>query len=285
MTTTFSGVPACLHDFDQLALTFLGVRRAVYRAGHGPAIVVMHEAPGLYPGVVEFARKLIAAGFTVFVPSLIGTPGKPMTAGYALQTLARACVSREFSTWATGKNSPITDWLRALAHHAHAECGGVGVGAVGMCLTGGFALAMMADDVVTAPVLSQPSLPMALTPAQQRDLGVDEATLAKVRARAAAGACVMGLRFTGDVLVPAARFERLREVLGDRFIAVEIDSSLGNPHGVPPWAHSVLVHHLVDRPGHPTREALERVIGFFRERLGAAAGVSAPRSTARSSPA
>lgn len=190
-----------------------------------------------------------------------------MTVPYALSTLARACVAREFTTWATRTNSPITNWLRALAHRAHEECGGVGVGAVGMCLTGGFALAMMVDDCVVAPVLSQPSLPVALMPSQKRDLGIDDATLALVKERAAAGACVMGLRFTADRLVPGERFERLRDELGDRFIAVEIDSSPGNAHGIPRTAHSVLVYDLVDEPGHPTRMALDRVIAFFVERL------------------
>jgi dienelactone hydrolase len=78
---------------------------------------------------------------------------------------------------------------------------------------------------------------------------------------------VLGLRFTKDRMVPAERFERLREELGDRFIAVEIDSSAGNPHGIPRTAHSVLTLHRVDRPGHPTADALDRVLAFFRERL------------------
>jgi dienelactone hydrolase len=176
-------------------------------------------------------------------------------------------VSREFATWATGRTSPITAWLRELAKLAHRECGGMGVGAVGMCLTGGFALAMMVEDVVVAPVLSQPSLPFAVTRAQKRDLGIDDATLAHVRRRAAAGTCVLGLRFTGDLLVPAERFARLREELGDNFIGVEIDSTFGNAHGIPRVAHSVLTLHRVDRPGHPTAAALEQVLEFFRTRL------------------
>jgi dienelactone hydrolase len=186
---------------------------------------------------------------------------------YTAETIARACVSREFTIWGTRQNSPITDWLRELARLAHRECGGVGVGALGMCLTGGFALAMMVDDVVQAPVLSQPSLPFGVTPARRRDLGIDDATLARVRARADAGVCVLGLRFTHDVLVPDERFQRLRDELGDRFIAIEIDSGPGNPHGISRFAHSVLVLDRVDRPGHPTRIALDRVIAFFRERL------------------
>jgi len=117
-------------------------------------------------------------------------------------------------------------------------------------------------------VLSQPSMPLALTKAQKRDLGVEDSTLARIRERAEKdGVCVLGLRFTGDPLVPHERFQRLRDELGDNFIAVEIDSSKGNPHGNPREAHSVLVHHLIDEPGHPTRQAVEQVLAFFKERL------------------
>jgi len=88
-----------------------------------------------------------------------------------------------------------------------------------------------------------------------------------VKERAAQGACLLGLRFTHDTAVPKARFDALRRELGDAFIAVEIDSSPANPHGIPRTAHSVLTQHLVDEPGHPTREALDRVLAFFAERL------------------
>lgn len=38
------------------------------------------------------------------------------------------------------QTSPVIAWLRALAKSLHAEVGGVGVGAIGMCFSGGFAL-------------------------------------------------------------------------------------------------------------------------------------------------
>jgi dienelactone hydrolase len=79
--------------------------------------------------------------------------------------------------------------------------------------------------------------------------------------------CVLGLRFTSDRMVPDARFATLRRELGDRFVAVEIDSSPGNPYGNPADAHSVLTTHLVDEPGHPTRDAMEQVLRLFRDKL------------------
>jgi dienelactone hydrolase len=259
-----------LADLESDEATYDGVTRTVFRGGRGPAVIVMHEIPGLHPGVIAFAHRLIAAGMTVYLPSLFGEPGRDIATGYMLRSIGHACVSREFATWATRKTSPIVEWLRALARHAHLACGGHGVGAIGMCLTGGFALAMMVDDVVVAPVLSQPSLPFPISRRHRRDLGVSDADLVKIRARCARGTPVMGLRFTGDRTSPGERFARLRDELGDRFLGIEIDSSRGNPHGVPRDAHSVVTRHLVDEPGHPTRIALDRVIAFFRERLAVA---------------
>ena len=244
-----------------------GACRSVWCGGDGPPIVVMHEIPGLHPQVIDFGRRLISEGFSIYMPSLIGKPGKTATAGYSVQSMAKACVRRDFATWATGKNSPITVYLRALARLANEETG-LPVGAVGMCLTGGFALAMAVEDCVQAPVLSQPSLPFPISKRHRRDLGIDDATLEVIKRRAEEeDVCVLGLRFSEDRLVPPARFERLRSELGDRFLAVEIDSSPNNAHGIGKMAHSVLATDLVDEPGHPTREALERVIEFFRERL------------------
>ena len=257
-------------DLERSEATYDGKTRTVFRGGRGPAVIVIHEIPGLHPGVVGFGRRLIAAGMTAYFPSLFGEPGREVTPGYLTRGIARACVSSEFATWAARKTSPIVSWLRALARDAHAACGGPGVGAVGMCMTGGFALAMMVDDTTVAPVLSQPSLPFPISGGHRRDLGVSDDDLVKIRARCAAGTPVMGLRFTGDRSAPGERFARLREELGDRFIGIEIDSSAGNPYGLPSNAHSVLTHHLVDQPGHPTRVALERVLAFFRDRLAVA---------------
>jgi dienelactone hydrolase len=242
------------------------IEHDVYRAGRGPAVIVIHEIPGLHPGVVSFARRVIDAGFTVYLPSLFGTPGRAVSGGYLMGSVLRACVSREFTIFATNRTSPVVGWLRALAAKAHADCGGPGVGAVGMCFTGGFALGMMVDDRMLAPVLSQPSLPVALGARRSAAVGVSEADLAAVQQRGD-GTCLLGLRFTGDRAVPAERFESLRRHLGDAFVAVEIDSSPGNPYGIPKNAHSVLTEHFVDEPGHPTHDALNRVLDLFREKL------------------
>lgn len=253
--------------FTETSFTHDGATRTVYRRGEGPGVIVMHEIPGITPPVAAFATRVADEGFTVFLPRLFGTPNKPLSPGYALGQIARACVSREFSVLAARGSSPITHWLRALCRHAHAELGGKGVGAIGMCLTGNFALALMVDPVVMAPVLSQPSLPFAISPHHRAGLHLSDADLAVVKQRVADGCPVLGLRFTGDWMVPRARFDHLRRELGAGFEAIEIDSSWGNPHGINRTAHSVVTNDLVDEEGHPTRAALERVIAFFRERL------------------
>jgi dienelactone hydrolase len=257
-----------LRLFEHTTFTAQGDTRAVYRTGSGPAVIVMSEIPGITPNVARFARFVADAGFTAVMPHVFGDDGRDVSNGYAAGSLARACISREFTVLALGKTSPITTWLRALATHEHGRCGGPGVGAVGMCFTGGFALGMMVDDVVLAPVLSQPSLPFPVSKAHRRSIGVSEADTRRIQERALAGTCVLGLRFTGDKLSPPERFEHLRELLGDAFVAVELDSSPGNPHGHRKTAHSVLTEDLDDRPGTPTRAALDQVLEFFAERLG-----------------
>ena len=263
-----------LGDYSEDSFAYRGKARRVFRRGSGPAVIVIAEVPGITPSVVDFADRVVDLGCTAVLPHLFGVPGERPSGGNAAQVAAWCCVSREFATWAAGKTSPVTEWLRALGRHELARCGGPGIGAVGMCMTGGFALAMMVDDSVLAPVLSQPALPFPVTKRRRRDLGISAADLEVVKERAAAGVDVLGLRFTRDLACPPERFERLRQELGDAFVDVEIDSSPGNPHGIRKRAHSVLTEDFVDEPGHPTRDAMDRVLDLFRTRLLAAAPAS-----------
>ena len=255
--------------FEERSFAHEGIDHVVYRRGTGPGVIVVHEIPGITPEVAGFARIVADAGFTVAMPCAFGTVGRPKTTGYALAQIARACVSREFRVLAANGASPLTEWLRALARELRAEVGGKGVGAIGMCITGNFALAMAVDDEMLAPVLSQPSLPFPIGRARQEGLHLSDEALARIQRRCADGELrVLGLRFTADRTVPAARFARLRRELGDAFEAIEIDSSPGNAHGIPRTAHSVVTNDLIDEDGHPTKAARDRVLAFFHERLG-----------------
>ena len=257
-----------LPGFVEEGFRYLGQDWPLYVRGSGPGVVIMHEVPGIYPEVAEFATKVADAGFTVFMPSLFGTPGKPFSATYAATQIARACIRREFAAFEANSSGPMADMLRSLCRYAHERCGGPGVGALGMCFTGNFALALAVEPSVLAPVMCQPSLPIGATAEARAGLHISPAELETVRIRVQQEDLkVLGLRFTHDLMCPKAKFERLHDELGEGFEAIEINSEPFNPHGLPLSAHSVLTRHLVDREGHPTVQALERVLGFFRERL------------------
>ena len=230
-----------------------GITHETFRRGTGPGVIVIHEIPSITPLVARFANEVVARGFTVVMPSLVGRPGAGPT-GLAIGASAvKVCVAKEFTTWAVGQTSPVIAWLRALARNLHLDVGGPGVGAVGMCFSGGFALGMMVDDIMIAPVLSQPSLPFAVGgAARARDLNLSPDDVIAVQERAAAGCQVLGLRFTGDKLV-GDRFAALRELLGDAFVAVELPSSSRTDH-------SVLTEQRDDA-------SVERVLDFLADKL------------------
>jgi dienelactone hydrolase len=255
-----------IEGFALSEFTFDGKMYPVYRGGTGPAVLVIHEVPGVIPEVVRFARWVVDAGFTVYMPSLFGTPLKPFSYPYAIGGILRACVNREFATFAQHRSSPIVAWLRDLARSAFDECGGKGVGAVGMCLTGNFALAMMVEPFMMAPVLAQPSLPGGISKSAKRALGISDAELAGAKERIAAGARILGFRFNGDPLCPPDRFACLRETFGTAFEGHELDPKDANPKGIKP-PHSVLTTNLIDEPGQPTKLAAERCLSFLREQL------------------
>lgn len=260
-----------LAEYEQFAFDDGRWTRPVYRRGAGPAVIIVHEMPGLHPLVIRFADRVAAAGMTAFCPSLFGDPGREVTTGYALGTMLKTiCISREFKAWATDESSPIVDWLRGLARKVHAECGGRGVGAVGMCFTGNFALAMMTEPAVVAPVLSQPSLPLPVGARRKPALGVSPAEIACAKRRfESEDLSLLGLRFRDDPFVPDGRFDTYKRTFGTRFEAIEIDAAHAKPDPrMRP--HSVLTVHLRDDdPEGPTKRAEQRVIQFFKERTGA----------------
>jgi dienelactone hydrolase len=220
-----------------------------YRKGSGPGVIVISEIPGITPAVIRFAEEVVEAGFTVVMPRLFGTPGAANSVARVVGTLGQICISRELSLLALGRTQPMAGWLRSLARDLHAELGGPGVGALGMCFTGGFALAMMVDPAVAAPVLAQPSAPIAITPKRSADLNLSPADLAAVKARAAAGCEVLGLRYRSDPMV-GHRFATLSRELGDAFLRVEF----------PGARHATLTEHR-------QQEGVDRVLAFFEEKL------------------
>lgn len=244
---------AALHGWTRAAYDADSRSYDTYRRGTGPGVIVIHEIPGMTPEVIAFAQEVVDAGFTVVMPHLFGDPGRRLSVGYAASVVPKVCVSKEFSTFATGRTSPIAGWLRALSRSLHDELGGPGVGVVGMCFTGGFALAMMVDSSVAAPVLAQPSLPFPVGARRGADLGLSPADLKAVKARAAAGCPVLGLQYEGDKST-GARFATLQRELGSAFTAVEFPGS----------KHSTLT-------AHRQQDGVDAVLGFLSKQLNAPA--------------
>src|SRR6266478_1064352 len=208
-----------LDDFARREITLGDVTKIVYVAGSGPAVVVMAEMPGISPHVARFSRWVRDAGFTVYMPSLFGRDGAVPGAEEGAAVFQRACISAEFRAMAANQSSPVTQWLRALARLAHQECGGPGVGAIGMCFTGNFALTMMLEPSLLAPVLSQPALPLK----DRAGLEISREELATIRQRLEReDLTVLAYRFKGDKFCRAERFAAYAEALGDRFVAREL---------------------------------------------------------------
>ncbi len=254
-----------LEDFERHDVTLIGKTKLVFRAGKGPAVIVMTEMPGISPHVARFARFVRDAGFSVWMPNLFGVPGRLPTPAYGAAQIARACISREFRAFASSRSSPVVDWLRALAAHAHPQCGGKGVGAIGMCFTGNFALSMMLEPAMLAPVLSQPSLPFF----GAAGMHIAPHELAAVKARMEKeDLSVLAYRFEGDSFCRAERFAAYERSLGDRFLGRVLPDAAANPDGLAVMRpHSVVTLHLIDRAGEPTRAAVDEILGFFAQRL------------------
>lgn len=252
-----------LDDFDQREVSIDGKTRLVYTTGTGPAVIVMSEMPGIYYHVARFARWVRDAGFTVWMPHLFGEDGRPPSTGYMLGSIARACISREFAAFSANRSGPIADWLRILCKMAHEECGGKGVGAIGMCFTGNFALSLMVEQSVLAPVLCQPSLPLF----KSGGMHISPEELRCVRDRLEEeDLTVLAYRFAGDNMCPAGRFDDYAAALGERFVATTIPDEAA-ARDVPMSPHSVVTLHLVDEAGQPTRQAVDEILSFYKTRL------------------
>jgi dienelactone hydrolase len=239
-----------------------------YEKGEGPGVVVIPEIPGITPEVLGLADHLVASGFTVVIPSLFGTPGRAESMGYVLGTVARVCISAEMRAFARNAHRPVTDYLRALAADLAGRTPGTGVGVIGMCFTGGFALATAVETTVNAPVMAEPSVPFPMSARRRTDPGVSIEELTEIVQRTHTdGLCVLGLRFSQDAAAPAARFDTLRRSLGDAFEVIELDSRPGNPDGYSSRAHSVLTSEVRTDPPNSAAAARDRVVAFLNERL------------------
>ncbi|NHK27632.1 dienelactone hydrolase [Parvularcula flava] len=241
------------------------ISHPVYKAGEGPGVLLMHELPGMVPEFWRLAEWIRDAGFTVFAPDLyaddLETPVRTSLTGNGL----RACISREIHLFAKNASSPITVWLRALAAQMHEECGGPGIGAIGLCMTGNFALSLVLEKGVIAPVASEPSLPLGLSKRAHAALHLSKEEKQALQDRT--DVPVMALRFKGDPVCRKARFDALEELVGkDRLIRIELDDEHKNPNGNN-FPHAVLTKDLIDEEGSVTLEKKDEVIAHLQRLL------------------
>ena len=246
---TASAPTAGLTGWSRAPFTAAGRTHDVYRKGDGPGVVLIPEIPGITPQTLALGDFLVGHGFTVVMPSPFGDPGRSASVGYVLRVVSRLCVASEFQAFATGAHRPIADYVRAVAADLAQSTPGPGVGVIGMCFTGGFALAMMVDPAVVAPVLAQPSLPFAVSKKRGADLNLAPADLTVVKQRAAEGCAVLGLRYAQDKAT-GTRFATLHRELGDAFRFIEF----------PGAKHATLTEHR-------QQAGVDAVLEFLSEKL------------------
>jgi dienelactone hydrolase len=265
---TGSAPVGTLDGWAKSTFTGGGLTHDVYEKGSGPGVVLIPEVPGLTPQVLGLAQHLVDNGFTVAVPSPFGIPGRGSAMGYTLRTVARLCVSAEFRAFALNAHRPITDFLRAVAADLAARTPGRGIGVIGMCFTGGFALATAIEDSVLASVLSQPAVPFPTSRARRMDPGASAEEMDAIAARTRDdGLCLLGLRFSEDGSAPRERFAGLTAKLGDAFEVIELDSSPGNTDGYRAGAHSVLTDEVRESPPNSAYETREHMVDFLRRNI------------------
>ncbi len=212
--------------------------------GEGPPILLLQEMPGIGPETLALADRLVARGFRVYLAHFLGPFGRLSFVGNTLRVL---CIRREFHAFARGRESPIGAWFRALANEVSTREGGARVGVVGMCLTGGFALALMAEPAVAGGVASQPSLPVLGGDA----LHMDTDQIAAASAGMAEKGPGLAMRYSGDKLSTGRHMAALKRAFGADLETVEFE---GN-------GHALLTVHFHD-------PAYQRMEAYLAARLG-----------------
>ena len=247
-----------LEGFEQRPFSFTltngdTIKHDIYEKGTGPVIVILQELPGIYADTLKFADKMVAAGFRVVLPHLFGPLGK-----FAIgRNVARLfCVRREINIFARNQSSPVVEWLKALCRDARERYEVSGVGVIGMCLSGNFAISLMADDSVLASVASQPSLPLF----SQKSLHMSDADIAAVSQRLDSRGPMLSFKFEGDKLCTQAKFDAIDSAFNRDKERIKLTQIPGNKH-------ALLTAHFIEGENSPTQQVLTEVIAYFSDKL------------------
>ena len=266
-----------LQGFSPFTFAYADMTHSVFHAGSAgkPPLLLMPEIAGVSPGLLLFANRLIEAGYQIYLPWLFGPLGERAPVRNAL----KLCISREFAKLRAGVSAPVTRWLRGLAAHISERNGGGRVGAIGMCLTGAFAIPLVIDPEVVAAVAAQPSVPLsplftlfgmqAGSGLAQLNVSVDQ--IAAARARLDAGeARLLAVRCRADRICPPQKLQTLR----DEFpVGLEVreygEAGDRNRLGDRPHATFTKEYRLEPQASddHHSRQAFRDLLDFFERHL------------------
>lgn len=227
----------------------------VYTRGNGKILVLIQELPGIGQETLALADKFVERGYKVVLPHLFGPIGKTSMMGNLFRVF---CMRKEFKLFAKNESSPIVDWLKALCAKLKADYQVKGVAVIGMCLTGNFAISLMAEDAVLAGFASQPSLPIH----KQGALHLSDQDIATIKTKLDQVGPMHCGRFQGDTLCTAEKIDLLNKRFNtDGKERIKF-------HEMPGKGHAILTLDFVDEVGHPTKNALEEVMTYFDKQLG-----------------
>jgi dienelactone hydrolase len=245
-----------LEGFDIRKMAFGGrEREVIISSSAGPPVVILHEIFGLSVSLVTFARLVEAGGFRIYMPVLFGSAEpKSGKLGKAKGVIEFLCVAQQFRAFSANESGPWADWLRALVDWACADSGYQKAGAIGLCLTGNFALSMAVNDKVKAPVMGEPSLPF-----MGDGLHVTPDELAAVKQRVSQGLEIRAYRFATDTICKAGLFQKLEAELAPGFKGTTLPAE--------EKLHSVFTEDLRDAGGGLRHDKVQEVIDFLRNRL------------------
>ena len=259
-----------MNGYVEIEVPYVGVADINYKVlvkelKDAPRVILMHEIYGLNKECIEFADRLHNDGFSVYLPLFFGELGETDT-----RRGLKFCLSKEFMKF-SGENgeSQTISWLRGLCRHLKSDADGK-IGVIGMCMSGGFALAMAVEDGVAAPVMGHP------TRAFRRGGANTNPKIIGISERTVDYACneiirqdkkIMGFRLPFDQFSPNRIMDRLDDRLGDRLEVFQPKAFECFRNGPNPFKHSLLTSSYPSKPETKPNNAAVKAYGKLKHFL------------------